>query len=249
MPGRRSRSPPRVKVETAIRQTEGAISFYADELFKLAGEQPDHTELRLKAERIVAALNRYLDFLKTEVLPRSNDDWRIGPALFAHKLDLELDAGLSAAEVLEEAEREAARVESEMALIARQMWGTAFPVSPCRWTIPTARREMIQQVLDVVADDHGTAETLGRRCPGNVGEIKTFITAHKILRLLEPDQCRIVEMPEFLRGNSVAYLNPAPPLDIQRLERIRHQSAARATGARSAPRAICANTTGRCSRF
>jgi uncharacterized protein (DUF885 family) len=207
------KNPPRVKVETAIKQTQGAIGFYAGELFKLAGEQPDNPELRLKAERIVASLNRHLDFLQSDVLPLSSDNWRIGPDRFAHKLDLELDAGLSAAEVLAEAEHEAARVESEMALIARQMWGTAFPDRPLPLDDPDARRAMIQQVLDVVAGDHGTAESLVADVRATVGEVKTFITAHKILRLVEPDQCRIVEMPEFLRGNSVAYLNPAPPLD------------------------------------
>jgi uncharacterized protein (DUF885 family) len=208
------KNPPRVKVETAIKQTQGAIGFYSGELFKLAGEPPDHTELSLKAERIVAALNRHLDFLKTDVLPRSSDGWRIGPDLFAQKLELELDAGLSAAEVLAEAEREAARVESEMAVIARQMWGSAFPDRPLPLDDPDARRATIQQVLDVVAGGHGTAEGLVADVRATVGEIKTFITTHKILRLIEPDQCRIVEMPEFLRGNSVAYLNPAPPLDI-----------------------------------
>ena len=208
------KNPPRVKVETAIKQTQGAIGFYSGELFKLAGEQPDHTELGLIAERIVAGLNQYLDFLKTDVLPRSSDNWRIGPDRFAQKLELELDAGLTAAEVLAEAEREATRVESEMAVIARLMWGTAFPDRPLPLDDSGARRSMIQQVLDVVAADHGTAESLVADVRGTVGEIKAFISAHKVLRLLEPDQCRIVEMPEFLRGNSVAYLNPAPPLDI-----------------------------------
>ena len=33
-------NPPRVKVETAIRQTEGAIGFYTRELFTLAGAGP-----------------------------------------------------------------------------------------------------------------------------------------------------------------------------------------------------------------
>jgi uncharacterized protein (DUF885 family) len=211
----RLKSCPRVKVETAIRQTEGAISFYADELFKLTGDKPDDGDLSLKAERIVASLNRYLDFLKTEVLPRSNDHWRIGPDLFARKLDLELDAGLSAADVLAEAQREATRVETEMALIARQMWGTAIPGKPLPLDDPPGRREMIRQVLGVVAAKHGTAASLVTDVRGTVGEIKSFITSHKILRLPEPDQCRIVEMPEFLRGNSVAYLNPAPPLDIR----------------------------------
>ena len=65
-----SRPAPRVKVETAIKQTEGAIGFYADELFKLAGEKPDHNELSLKAERIVASLNR---------LPGFSQDRRVAP--------------------------------------------------------------------------------------------------------------------------------------------------------------------------
>ncbi|HWN94677.1 MAG TPA: DUF885 domain-containing protein, partial [Methylomirabilota bacterium] len=40
-----------------------------------------------------------------------------------------------------------------------------------------------------------------------------FIREKNILRLPEPDRCQIIEMPEFQRGNSVAYLNGAPPLD------------------------------------
>jgi uncharacterized protein (DUF885 family) len=206
---------PRVKVETAIRQTEGAISFYADGLFKLAGMKPDNNDLSLKAERIVAALNQFLDFLKTDVLKRSNDEWRVGPDLFTRKLDLELDAGIGAKDVLDEAEREAARVESEMAVIARQMWGTAFPGKPLPLDDPSSRRAMIQQVLDYVANDHGTVESLLGDVRSTVGDIKSFISSQKILRLPEPDQCRIVEMPEFLRGNSVAYLNAAPPLDVR----------------------------------
>src|SRR5205085_5063279 len=31
----------------------------------------------------------------------------------------------------------------------------------------------------------------------------------------DPDRCKIIEMPEFQRGYSVAYLNPAPPLDVK----------------------------------
>ncbi len=241
------KKPTRVKVETAIKQMEGAIGFYSDELFKLAGESPGQNELSLKAERIVAALNRFVAVLKNDVLPRSDEGWRIGPALFAKKLDLELEADLTAQDVLDEAEREAARVESEMALIARQMWGTVFPDRPLPTDQPADRRAMIRKVLDVVASDHGTPQSLVSDVRGTVGEIKTFISSHKILRLLEPDQCRIVEMPEFLRGNSVAYLNPAPPLDVRGSSEYAI-SPPPATGARSASRAISANTTGPCSR-
>ena len=58
--------------------------------------------------------------------PRSTDAWRIGREAFARKLDLELDAGITADEVLAEAEREAVRVEIEMGVIAQQLRGTLF---------------------------------------------------------------------------------------------------------------------------
>lgn len=46
---------PRVKVETAISQTEGAIGFYTRELFELAGTVPGIGELDAKAGVIVKA--------------------------------------------------------------------------------------------------------------------------------------------------------------------------------------------------
>jgi Bacterial protein of unknown function (DUF885) len=70
-------------------------------------------------------------------------------------------------------------------------------------------------VLERIGDDHGTADSLVADARSTVRSIKEFISARKILALPEPDQCRIIEMPEFMRGNSVAYLNPAPPLDTR----------------------------------
>ena len=56
-------------------------------------------------------------------------------------------------DVLADAGREADRVESEMSVIARQLWGTLF----AGMTIPVddvqGRRELIRRVLDVVAAD------------------------------------------------------------------------------------------------
>jgi uncharacterized protein (DUF885 family) len=206
---------PRVKVETAIRQTEGAIAFYQGDLLKLVSNEPDRSALSDKAQPIVSALRHHLEFLKNDVLSRSMDEWRIGPALFNRKLDLELDAGLSAAEVVAEAEREAAGVEAEMAVIARQYWAVVFSGKAVPSDDPPGRRELIKRVLDAVAQDHGSPATLVGDVRGTVADIKTFITANRIIPLIEPDRCRIIEMPEFLRGNSVAYLNPAPPLDVK----------------------------------
>ncbi|AMV38820.1 DUF885 domain-containing protein [Planctomyces sp. SH-PL62] len=206
---------PRVKVETAIRQTEGAVAFYKTDVFRLAGDEPGEGGFAGPAAKVVDALGGHLAFLKDEVLPRSHEDWRIGRDKFVKKLDYELDAGLSADEILAEAEREASRVESEMAVLARQLWAVSFPGEVVPPDDDAGRRAMIRRVLARIGDDHGTAETLVADARSTVQEIRKFITERKILALPEPDQLRIIEMPEFLRGNSVAYLNPAPPLDAR----------------------------------
>jgi uncharacterized protein (DUF885 family) len=46
-----------------------------------------------------------------------------------------------------------------------------------------------------------------------VDRIRRFIRERDILRLPEPDLCEVIEMPEFQRGNSIAYMNSPPPLD------------------------------------
>ncbi len=208
-------NPPRVKTETAIRQTRGAIHFYTDDLFALAGQPKGEGELGKNAEAAANALKDHLAFLETTILPRSGDAWRIGPELFAQKLELELDAGLTADEVRDEAQAEATRVEREMATIARQLWGTTHPNEPIPPDDEAGRRTLIRKVLAKLSEDHGTTETLMADVRETVGQVKAFIQERDILRLPDPDRCRIVEMPEFLRGNSTAYLNPSPPLDPQ----------------------------------
>ncbi|QEH38171.1 hypothetical protein OJF2_67690 [Aquisphaera giovannonii] len=208
-------SPPKVVTETAIRQAEGAVAFYTTELFELAGQKPGEGPLGAKAAALVPAIKAHVEFLKKEVLPRAGENWRIGREKFARKLEMELDSGLGADEVLAEARREANRVQREMEVIARQAWGTLFPGKVIPTDDPAGRRELVRRVLEKVADDHGTAETLVDEARATVGDIKAFIRDRKILALPEPDQCRIIAMPEFMRGNSVAYLNPAPPLDAR----------------------------------
>jgi uncharacterized protein (DUF885 family) len=207
------KQPPRVFVETAIRQNRGAIAFYEHGIFELTVETPQVSELSPAARPVVDCLKSYQQFLENDLLPRAKGDWRIGKEKFAKKLDLELDAILSAEEVLREAEAEFARVETEMYVIARQLWSRVFPKAALPPDDADGRRATITRVLARLNQDHGKTEELVRDARTLVARIKTFITEHDILRLPELDRCQVVEMPEFQRGNTVAYLNPAPPLD------------------------------------
>ncbi len=168
-------NPPRVKVETAILQTKGAINFYEQELFLLAGLPPGEGRIGRRAKPIVESLQHYLSFLQDEVLPRSTEDWRIGPEKFAKKLDLELDAGLTADDVLAEAKAEEARVGREMVVIARQLWSRYFPGEIVPPDDEEGRRTMVRRVLGAIAQDHGTPETLLDDVKATVADIKQFI--------------------------------------------------------------------------
>ena len=208
-------NPPRVFVETAIRQNRGAIAFYESGLFELANEKAGEGPLGARAKKVAAALRDYQKWLENDLLSEAKGDWRLGREKFAQKLELELDAGLSADEVLKEAEAEFSRVERDMYVIARQLWGRAFPKKPLPADDPDGRRATIVGVLDHYNHEHARVEDLVHDAGAVVKHIKAFITEHDILRLPEPDRCRVIEMPEFQRGNSMAFLNPAPPLDAR----------------------------------
>jgi uncharacterized protein (DUF885 family) len=209
------RNPPRVFVETAIRQNRGAIAFYESGIFELAGETPQLSELKAPAVKVVAALKEYQKFLEDDLLPRARGEWRIGKERFARKLDLELDSGLTVEDVQHEAEAELDRVEREMYVVARQLWTRVYPGKALPPDDAAGRRDTIQAVFAQLNKEHGKAEDLVKDAKATVEQIKQFIRDNDILRLPEPDRCRVIEMPEFQRGNTVAYLNQAPPLDVK----------------------------------
>jgi len=205
--------PPKILTEIAIKRTDGAIAFYESDIFKLAEESPQLSPLQAPSRSAAASLKDYKKFLEQEVLPRSKGDWRIGKDKFAKKLELELDAGLTAAEVIQAANAEADRVEQEMYYVAKQLWHTIFVGQSLPPDDQQGRRDTIRKVLGELGKEHGKPDTLVQDAQKTVSAIKEMIVRKKILTLPDPDQCDIIEMPEFQRGFSAAYLNPAPALD------------------------------------
>lgn len=206
-------NPPKIWTETAIQRTEGAINYYKDGIYIVSGETPQVSEISKATPPVIAALEDFHKFLKNDLLPRSDGDWRLGKDRFAEKMNYEMEGAFPADQIVSEAEKEAQRVENEMYVIARQLWSRYFPGQP----LPSddRRRELVAKIIDKVSQDHGEAANLVRDIKTTVEEAKAFIKAKDILRLPDPDRCQIIEMPEFQRGFSVAYCNNAPPLDTK----------------------------------
>jgi hypothetical protein len=207
------RNPPKSVLETAIRQNRGAIAFFESGLFELAGETPRLPALRAAAAPLAQQLRLYQLFLEGDLMKRATGDWRLGRERYARKLELELDAGVSADEVLADAEAEFVRVNRELYVIARQLWSRCFPRSPLPPDDEAGRRQTVARVIAAVSAEHGQPEELVRDARATVDRIRTFIRDGDILRLPDPDRCQVIEMPEFKRGNSLAYLESAPPLE------------------------------------
>jgi uncharacterized protein (DUF885 family) len=209
------KNPPRVQLETAIQQNRGAIGFYEAEVFELAGKTRQLPTLKAAAAEAVTALKQHQEFLEKELLPTAHGEWRIGREKFNRKFELETDAGMTAEEIYADAQAEFTRVRNDMYVIARQAWSGYFPREPLPPDDVEGRRAAVERVMKRIAQDHGKPENLVRDTRKTVDRIKQFITAADILRLPQPDQCRIIEMPEFQRGNSTAYMNSPPPLDTK----------------------------------
>lgn len=205
--------PPKPILETAIRQNRGAISFYEKEIFQLAGDTPQLDKLKSAAAPVVSALKDHQKFLEDELMSHATSEWRLGKRKFARKLELVLDAGMSADQVFADAQAEFDRVVRDMYVIARQLWSKYFPKDPLPPDDREGRRATILKVTGAVSQEHGRPEELLQDARATVDRIKAFIREKDILRLSDPDRCQVIEMPEFKRGNSLAYLENAPPLD------------------------------------
>lgn len=205
--------PTRVHTTTAIAQTRGAVRFYEHDLPDLAGDTPRKAELETAAKAAAEAMRAHLNYLEQELLPTATDDWRAGRERFAAKLGQVLQADMSADDVLARAGMAFAQTKRDMLLVSRQLWSNAFPGEPMPPDDEDGRRETIGRVIEWVGGDHGAPDGLVGDARATVREIREFITKNDILRMPEPDNCQILEMPEFQRGNSMAFLNAAPALD------------------------------------
>jgi hypothetical protein len=200
-------------LETAIRQNAGAIGFYERDLFNFTGQTSQQDKLKAAAAAAATLLKDYQKFLEGPARVRAQNNWRLGPAKFARKFALETDAGLTAEQNLAEAQSEFARVHGELYVVARQLWPQYFPGQNFPPDDVAGRREAITRVIGAVNREHGAAPDLVADARATVAGLQTFIREHDYLRLPQPDNCAVIEMPEFRRGNSLAYLDNAPPLD------------------------------------
>ncbi|UQA63415.1 DUF885 domain-containing protein [Polyangium aurulentum] len=199
--------PPRLHTETAIAQNRGLVNLCRGDLPK---RDPS---LASAAGRAAAALEDFQAFLERDLLPRSDGELRLGRERFTKKLGFYLDDDIDPEAVARGARELLVRTQAEMADTAREIWPKVLPEKKMpKATTPEEKKVFVRQVLDALASDHPTNETIVAEAKDLVARATVFVREHDLVRVPE-EPCGVIEMPEYRRGVAVAYCDTSGPLE------------------------------------
>ena len=206
---------PKVHAETVSRQHAGVLSLI-DEMVLPAAEALD-AESRQRLDAAIATLRTSVaeqqTWIDEELVPKAEGDFRIGQALYDAKLRFALNSELSRADIGQRAEAEITRVREQMYQIAREVLAER-PDAP---TLPESTDEAQQQAaieaaLELAYADKPARDQVVATVEATLAEATRF-TREKDLVSLPEAPVKIILMPEFQRGVSVAYCDSPGPLD------------------------------------
>jgi uncharacterized protein (DUF885 family) len=205
-----SRAVSRFHVEKAIATMPGVADLCrsaVEEAAKL-GATELQDEVSQAADVATAAVDRFTAWLRDELLPRADGDFRLGRALYERKFRHALKSTVSPDELEERAASAYEEVRAEMLRLARRLWPDWIGEEP----IPDDGNTTIRRVLDAIAADHPAAEELLDFCRQENRQIEAFIRERDLIGLAD-EPLQIIWTPPFLRVLGGAMLIPPGPLD------------------------------------
>jgi uncharacterized protein (DUF885 family) len=205
------KNPPAIHTETAIAQNAGSIRLVLEELNAFLARAPELKEQIAPIQaRAVASLRDYGRWLKEELLPQSKRDFRLGDEKFRVKLRYSLESDLTKEEILKRAEVDLAATQNAAYEIALPLYKSFFPdlAAPS----PADRKQVIAKVLEKLADQHPTNETIVAAATEDLKQATSFVRSHNLMTV-PSEPVKPIVMPEYRRGVAVAYCDSAGPLE------------------------------------
>jgi len=205
------KNPPQVYTETAIDQTQGAISLIKEGLNETLDKAPKaKAGLAPLQEKTIAALNDYKTWLQKDLLPRSTGDFRLGAEKFRKKLRFALASNLSMEEIMKRAQADLQQTQSAIYETALPLYKKYFPKAD-EATLADKRKVTVA-VLDKLAEKHPDDNTIVGYAQKIVGEATDFVKSHNLVAVPETP-LNVIVMPEFKRGTGIAYCDSPGPLE------------------------------------
>jgi uncharacterized protein (DUF885 family) len=203
--------PPRVYTETAIEQTQGAISLVREGLAPLLEQAPQmKKEIAPLQEKTAQALESYKKWLHDDLLGRSDGDFRIGPDKFRKKLRFALASDLSMEEIMQRGQADLKQTQTAIYETALPLYKKYFPNADK--AALDDKKKVTTAVLDKLAEKHPDDNTIVGYAQKIVGEATDFVKKHGLVTVPEKP-LDVIVMPEFKRGTGIAYCDSPGPLE------------------------------------
>jgi uncharacterized protein (DUF885 family) len=205
------KNPPQVYTETAIEQTQGAISLIKEGLNETLNKAPKaKADIAPLQEKTIAALNDYKIWLKNDLLPRSTGDFRIGADKFRKKLRFALSSDMSMEDLMKAAKTDLEQTQKAIYETALPLYKKQFPNAD-EATL-SDRKKVTSAVLDKLAEQRPNDQTIVDYSKTVLKEATNFVRSKNLIRV-PTTPVDIIVMPEFKRGQAIAYCDSPGPLE------------------------------------
>jgi uncharacterized protein (DUF885 family) len=194
------KNPPHISTEIALEQLPGIISFFETDV---PAAFADATDATLKSDfarsnaTVIAALSDYQSWVKSDLLPRSNGDFRIGAETFAKKLRYEEMVDMPLDRLLEIGTADLRKNQAEFERVARQL-------DPNK-----SATDVLQELVAV----HPTPDKLMQTFRDTFDGLIAFIHTKHIVTLPSDARPTLQETPPFERATTLASMDTPGPFE------------------------------------
>ncbi|MBS1804836.1 MAG: DUF885 domain-containing protein [Acidobacteria bacterium] len=195
-------NPPRIFTEIAIEQLPGIIEFFRHDV-PLAFEDAQDPSLKSyfskTNEATIAELNSYLSWIKSDLLPRSNGDFRIGAETFSKKLAYDEMVDIPLPKLLEIGYADLHRNQKHFAEVAKELEPNKTP----------------REVLEELGHQHTAPDQLLNAFRATFSSLLDFIRSHHIVTIPSDVPPELEETPPFMRATTQASMDSPGPFETK----------------------------------
>ena len=193
-------NPPRIFTQIAIEQLPGIIAFFQHDVplaFTNAHDEALKAEFAKSNAAVIAELNDYLGWLKSDLLPRSNGDYRIGQETFSKKLLYDEMVDIPLPKLLEIGFADLHRNQEHFAEVAKELEPNKTP----------------REVLEELGHQHPAPDQLLDAFRGTFSSLLNFIRSHQIVTIPSDVPPVLEETPPFMRATTQASMDSPGPFE------------------------------------
>jgi uncharacterized protein (DUF885 family) len=199
------KNPPRVFTEIAIEQLPDIVSFFEHDVplaFADAKDPALKEEFAQTNAAVIAALNSYLAWLKTDLLPQSNGDFRIGAETFSKKLLYDEMVDLPLDKLLEIGWADLRKNQAHFNEVAKELEPDKTPSA----------------VLEELGENHPAPDQLLNSFRATFDRLISFIREHHIVTIPSDVRPIVEETPPFMRATTFASMDTPGPYESHATE-------------------------------